>query len=107
MGNNTAIERGAAENTFNGNGYIMINDKLAFLLNIKLQAQLEYYSSTGNVFGTLQNAIDNQQVSTSVSIFNNSSVPLYSDTISFLSDNSSFFAPQKPITFSLRSATMI
>ena len=77
------------------------------MLNIKLQAQLEHYSSTGIVFDTLQNAIDNQQVSISVSIFNNSSVPLYSDTISFLSDNSSFFAPQKPITFSLRSATML
>ena len=41
---------------------VLINDYNYFAMNLKLQAQAEYYRSTGIIFETLQRATDNNQV---------------------------------------------
>ena len=41
---------------------VLINDYNYFAMNLKLQAQVEYYRSTGIIFETLQKAADSNQV---------------------------------------------
>ncbi len=43
--------------------YVIINDSFTFLLNIKLQMQVEFYTTTRIVFETLQHSVNQQQVS--------------------------------------------